>query len=137
MFDLFTRVPMGKLFRTRSANRDAETDYSRIERVFRSLEEALKAAEAEHVGLTERVQNVLAQASISMGNGTDEYLTRDPIDTGFQNAFDQEIKTGQLRLEQLSYQITNFRSLRAALKTRFPDFKPLPKGHVPGGGVSP
>jgi len=124
MFDLFKRGPMGSLFRTRSANRDAETDYSRMEPVFRSIDEALKAAEAEHVGLNERVQNVLAQASISLGNGTDEYLTRDPIDTGFQNMFDREIKTGQLRLEQLAHQITNFRSLRAALKTRFPDFKP-------------
>ena len=127
MFDLFMRAPMGRLFRTRSANRDAETDYSRIEPVFRSIEDALKAAEAEHVGLSERVQNVLARASISLGNGTDEYLTRDPIDTGFQNAFDREIKTGQLRLEQLSYQIRNFRALNAALKTRFPDFERLPK----------
>ena len=127
MFDLFIRAPMGRLFRTRSANRDAETDYSRIEPVFRSIEDALKAAEAEHVGLSERVQNVLARASISLGNGTDEYLTRDPIDTSFQNAFDREIKTGQLRLEQLSYQIRNFRALNAALKTRFPDFEGLPK----------
>ena len=127
MFDLFMRAPMGRLFRTRSANRDAETDYSRIEPVFRSIEDALKAAEAEHVGLSERVQNVLARASISLGNGTDEYLTRDPIDSGFQNAFDREIKTGQFRLEQLSYQIRNFRALNAALKTRFPDFERLPK----------
>ena len=127
MFDLFTRAPMGRLFRTRSANRDAETDYSRIAPVFRSIEDALKAAEAEHVGLSERVQDVLARASISLGNGTDEYLTRDPIDTGFQIAFDREIKTGQLRLEQLSYQIRNFRALNAALKTRFPDFELLPK----------
>lgn len=127
MFDLFTRAPMGRLFRTRSANRDAETDYSRIAPVFRSIEDGLKAAEAEHVGLSERVQDVLARASISLGNGTDEYLTRDPIDTGFQIAFDREIKTGQLRLEQLSYQIRNFRALNAALKTRFPDFELLPK----------
>ena len=127
MFDLFMRAPMGRLFLTRSANRDAETDYSRIEPVFRSIEDALKAAEAEQVGLSERVQNFLARASISLGNGTDEYLTRDPIDTGFQNAFDREIKTGQLRLEQLSYQIRNFRALNAALKTRFPDFERLPK----------
>ena len=125
MFDLFTRAaPMGRLFRARSANRDAETDHSRIEPVFRSIADALKAAELEHVGLNERVQKVLAQASISLGNGTDEYLTRDPIDTGFQNKFEKEIKTGQLRLEHLAHQIVNLRSLRAALKTRFPDFRP-------------
>ena len=127
MFDLFTRAPIGRLFRTRSASRDAETDYSRIAPVFRSIEDALKAAETEHVGLSERVQDVLTRASISLGNGTDEYLTRDPIDTGFQIAFDREIKTGQLRLEQLSYQIRNFRALNAALKTRAPDFELLPK----------
>ena len=124
MLDLFTRGPLRSLFKTRTANRDAETDYSRLEPMFRSIEEALSAAEAEHVGLNARVQHVLAQASISLGNGTDEYHTRDPIDTGFLNMFEREIKTGQLRLEQLAHQITNFRSLRAALKTRFPDFKP-------------
>ena len=58
-------------FKTRSADRDAETDYSRVEPVFRSIGQALKAAEAEHSGLDNRMQDVLARASISLGNGSD------------------------------------------------------------------
>ena len=123
MFDLLLRAWNGS-FRSRSANRDSETDYSRIESVVRSIDEAMKAAEVEHIGLDTRIQDVLARAAISLGNGTDEYLSRDPTDTHFQNLFDKEILNGQRRLEQLSHQIKNFKFLKGALMTRFPDFKP-------------
>jgi hypothetical protein len=110
-------------FRTRSAYRDAETDYSRVEPVFRSIGRALKAAEAEHSGLDNRVQDVLARASISLGNGSDEYLDRDPADSHLLNRFDREILRGQRRLEELSQQIKNLKVLEAAMTAGFPDFK--------------
>src|SRR6202042_3082901 len=94
-------------FKTRSADRDAETDYSRIEPVFRSIGQALKAAEAEHSGLDNRMQDVLARSSISLGNGSDEYLDRDPADSNLLNLFDREILRGQRRLEELSQQVKN------------------------------
>ena len=72
--------------------------------------------------LTARVQDVLARGAISLGNGTDEYLTREPADTIIQNQFDKEIASGQRRLEQLSLQIGAYKFLRAALMSRFPDF---------------
>jgi hypothetical protein len=124
MFDLFSRAGVNRLFKARSASRDAEADYSRAELVFRSIEDALKAAEAEHFGLNTRVQDVLARAAISLGNGTDEYLTRESADTVVQNQFDREIASGQRRLEQLLRQIKAFKFLRAALISRFPDFGP-------------
>jgi hypothetical protein len=124
MFDFFLQTRLNSFFKARSANRDAETDYSRAELVFQSIEEALKAAEVEHSGLNTRVEDVLARAAISLGNGTDEYLTRESVDTDIQNQFDREIANGQHRLEQLSHQIKAFKFLRAALMTRFPDFKP-------------
>jgi hypothetical protein len=110
-------------FRTRSAHRDAETDYSRVEPVFRSIGQALKAAEAERSGLDNRVQDVLARASISLGNGSDEYLDRDPADTHLLNRFDREILRGQRRLEEISQQIKNLKVLEAAMMAAFPDFK--------------
>lgn len=122
MFDLFSRARVNHLFRARSANRDAEADFSRTEPVFLSIEKALNIAEAEHSGLNTRMQDVLARGAISLGNATDEYLTREPADTIVQNQFDREIQTGQLRLEQLSLQINAFKFLRAALMSRFPDF---------------
>jgi hypothetical protein len=111
------------VFKTRSTDRDSETDYSRIEPVFRSIVQALKAAEAEHFGLDNRMQDVLARASISLGNGSDEYLDRDPADTHLLNLFDGEILSGQRRLGELSQQIKKLKALEAALMVAFPDFK--------------
>jgi hypothetical protein len=122
MFHLFLRARVNNLFKARSADRDAEADFSRTESVFLSIEKALKIAEAEHSGLDTRMQDVLARGAISLGNATDEYLTREPADTIVQNQFDREIQIGQLRLEQLSLQIDAFKFLRAALMSRFPDF---------------
>jgi hypothetical protein len=64
----------------------------------------------------------LARGAISLGNATDEYLTREPADTIVQNQFDREIQIGQLRLKQLSLQIDAFKFLRTAFISRFPDF---------------
>jgi len=122
MFDLFLRARVNHLFKARSADRDAEADFLRTESVFLSIEKALKIAEAEHSGLATRMQDVLARGAISLGNATDEYLTREPADTIVQNQFDREIQIGQLRLEQLSLQINAFKFLRAAFLSRFPDF---------------
>jgi hypothetical protein len=110
-------------FKTRSADRDTETDYSRVEPIFRSIGQALKAAEAEHSGLDDRMQDVLARASISAGNGSDEYLDRDPADAHLLNVLEEEILRGQRRLEGLSQQIKNLKALEATLMARFPDFK--------------
>ena len=123
MFNLFSRARENGLFRARSASRDTEADYSRVKSVLRSIEEALKVTEAEHSGLNARLQDVLARAAISLGNGTDEYLTRESADTDVQNQFDAEITSGQRRLEQLVNQIQAFKFLRSALMSRFPDLK--------------
>jgi hypothetical protein len=122
MFDLFLRARVNHLFKARSADRDAEADFLRTESVFLSIEKALKIAEAEHSGLATRMQDVLARGAISLGNATDEYLTREPADTIVQNQFDREIQIGQLRLEQLSLQIDAFKFLKTAFMSRFPDF---------------
>jgi hypothetical protein len=123
MFNLFSRARENGLFRARSVSRDTEADYSRVKSVLGSIEEALKVAEAEHSGLNARLQDVLARAAISLGNGTDEYLTRESADTEVQNRFDAEIANGHRRLEQLLDQIKAFKFLRSALMTRFPDLK--------------
>jgi len=50
-------------------------------------------------------------------------LTHKRLDTHHQNLFDKEIANGQHRLEQLSQTIKHFKFLKAALLSRFPDFK--------------
>jgi hypothetical protein len=132
MFQLFLRARAhnyfkGRLgsqeFRARSADRDAETDRSRVGSILEAIENALHAAEREQSGLGRRVEDVLARAAVTMGNGSDEYLEREPLDSHHQDLFSAEISNGQRRLKELATEITHFKFLKAATLSRFPDYK--------------
>jgi|SRR5665213_2082437 len=132
MFQLFLRARAhnlfkvgagGQAFKARSAERDAETDRSRVGSILQAIEAALHAAELEQSGLTRRVDDVLARAAVTFGNGTDEYLEREALDSHHQDLFGSEISNGQRRLKELAVTITHFRFLKAALLSRFPDYK--------------
>jgi hypothetical protein len=114
-------------FRARSPERDAETSSLRIGSVVTAIETALSAAEREQSGLSRRVDDVLARAAVTIGNGTDEYLERDAQDSSHQDLFDAEIMNGQRRLQELASEISHFRFMKAAVLSRFPDYKaPIP-----------
>jgi hypothetical protein len=115
-------------FRARSPERDAETDRSRVSSIIEAVEHALHAAEQEQSGLSQRVEDVLARAAVTLGNGTDEYLEREPLDSHHQNLFSSEISNGQCRLRELATSITHFKFLKTAIMSRFPDFKPTISG---------
>jgi hypothetical protein len=134
MFQLFLRARVHRLFgdraakhafKARSAGRDANTDRSRVESIVSAIEAALAAAEAEQSGLARRVGDVLARASVTLGNDTDEYLTREPLNNQHQSRFDAEISNGQRRLHELSVTITHLKFLKATTLSRFSDFKRL------------
>jgi hypothetical protein len=108
-------------FKARSAQRDAETDHGRIDNILRALDDALSHAEAEQAGLTRRVDDVLGRAAVTMGNGDDEYLTREKLDSDHLDLFETEISNGQRRLRELTVSISHYKSLKAALLSRFPD----------------
>jgi len=103
--------------------RDAETDRSRIGSILAAIEHALREAEQEQSGLNRRVEDVLARAAVTLGNGTDEYLEREALDSHHQDLFGAEIANGQRRLKELATEITHFRFLKAATLSRFPDYK--------------
>lgn len=133
MFQLFLRARAHNYFKTRlgsqdfkarSADRDAETDRSRVSSILGAIEDALHAAEQEQSGLNRRVEDVLARAAVTMGNGTDEYLEREALDSHHQDLFSAEISNGQRRLKDLATTITHFKFLKAATLSRFPDYKP-------------
>lgn len=111
-------------FRARSPERDAETDRRRIEPVIIAIEEALHAAEREQSGLNRRVEDVLARAAVTLGNGDDEYLEREPLDNHHQDLFDEEIQNGQRRLRELASSIAHYKFIKAAVLSRFPDVDP-------------
>jgi hypothetical protein len=104
-------------------DRDAETDRSRIESIISAIEAVLVATEAEQFGLAQRVQDILARASVTFGNDTHEYLTREPLDDDHQRLFSAEILNGQRRLNELSLMITHVTFLKAAARSWLSDFK--------------
>ena len=111
-------------FKARSADRDADTDGLRVSSILEAIENALHAAEQEQAGLNRRVEDVLARAAVTFGNGTDEYLEREALDNHHQDLFSAEISNGQRRIKELATEITHFKFLKAAMLSRFPDFKP-------------
>jgi hypothetical protein len=131
MFHLFLRARahnylQGRLgyraLKTRSADRDAETDRSRVNSILEAIENALTAVEQEQSGLSRRVEDVLARAAVTIGDGTDEYLERDALDNHHQELFSIEISSGERRLRELATAITHFKFLKVAVLSRFPDF---------------
>ena len=132
MFQLFLRARAHNYLRTRlgddgfkarSADRDAETDRARVGLIVTAIEAALHAAENEQSGLSRRVEDVLARAAVTFGNGTDEYLEREALDNHHQDLFAAEILNGQRRLKELATEIAHFKFMKAAVLSRFPDYK--------------
>ncbi|WP_298253979.1 hypothetical protein [Bradyrhizobium sp.] len=129
MFQLFLRKlarsgsPGGEDFKVRSHERDEATDRQRVETVMNAIETVLSAAENEQKGLSQRVEDVLARAAVTVGNASDEYLDREPLDTHHQDLFSEEISNGQRRLKSLADSVSHFKFLRAAVVSRFPDYK--------------
>jgi len=129
MFQLFSRSRghdrlAGEEFKVRAPERDEDADRQRVATVMNAIETVLGAAEAEQKGLNQRVEDVLARAAVTVGNASDEYLDREPLDTQHQDLFSEEIANGQKRLKSLADTITHFKFLRAAVLSRFPDYKP-------------
>ena len=102
----------------------AEADRSRVSTIAAAVDDALQSAEAEHGGLSRRIQDIGAQAALIAGNGADEYLTRDPTDNRTLDGIEAEMANGDRRLKELAMMIGHLKFLRAALLSRFPDFKP-------------
>lgn len=120
----FLKSRSEKPFRARSPERDTMTDRARITAILDSIKDALNEATAEHTGLKARIDDVLARAAVTIGNDSDEYLSREPQDTQYQNMLGLETANGQHRLAELETSIGHYRFLKAALQSRFPDVMP-------------
>jgi hypothetical protein len=77
----------------------------RVDAILKAIEKAVREAELEQSGLSRRIDDVLARAAVTAGNGTDEYLDREPLDSHHQDLFGIEISNGQLRLKELASSI--------------------------------
>ena len=70
--DFLLRRLSGDKFRARSAERDAETDRQRVESILVAMDGVLRASEEEQLGLSGRVDDVLARAAVTVGTAADE-----------------------------------------------------------------
>src|SRR5207302_909967 len=123
MLQVLLRARANNYFKARSPARDSDTDHTRAASILRSIEHELEDANAEHAGLTSRIDDVLARAAVTLGNDSDEYLTRGPEDGHHQNLLGTEIANGQRRLDELGATIGHFQFLKTALIARFPDLE--------------
>lgn len=112
MFQLLSRN-FAPVFKARSAARDAKTDRSRATAILQAIEQALALAELEQAGLGRRVEEVMARAAVTLGNGPDEYLDREALDSRHHDLFDVELTNGQRRLNQLDQMIPQYKALQA------------------------
>ncbi len=79
MLELFPQRGSRHFPKGPSTDREAESDRARVESVSRSIEQSLRAARAEETGLIRRVEELTARALVPLGNGTDDYLTREAL----------------------------------------------------------
>ncbi len=108
-------------FKVRGAARDATLDSLRVAPIHRSIQDGLRAAEAEYNGLKQRMVDVLSVAAVTFGNDSDEYLSRDALDSRHQDLFSKEIESGERRLKQLSTIIAHLNFMKTELESRFPE----------------
>jgi hypothetical protein len=106
-------------FRTRSAERDQEQDAANVTRVMKAIEQAIASCTAEREGLDRRLVDVTSRAAIVAGNGSDDYHEREQAVSDRLSVLDREVKNAHRRLEQLTFNISQFEVLRAELRSRF------------------
>jgi hypothetical protein len=94
-----------RIFRFRSAERDLQTDRLRIGSVVQVIENAVTSAVKEREDLRARVGGARDLASLAVGTGDDEYVTRDKRDALLIAEYERQISIGENRLRALDQQI--------------------------------
>jgi hypothetical protein len=85
------------------------------------INDALQTAEDESELFKSRIEQAVGRAAVSLGNGTDEYLERETLNTLHLNLFDAEIRDRSVYLAQLGRNIENFKKLNEMLLAAFPE----------------
>jgi hypothetical protein len=114
----------GHKFKARSADRDSETDRLRDESILRAIDDALGGAEAEYAGLGKRIDDVLTQAALKLGNDGNDSVAPLAVRGQSTDLIEVDVLNSQRRLEDLSARIVHYKILKAALLSGLPDVKP-------------
>ncbi len=121
MLDMFTKSKVEPDLKRHTPQLDQPHGLEDAWRIAHAIDSALKVAESEREALTGRIEDATAWAAVSLGNGNDEYLERESLDTLHLDRFDAQIRNGNKYVVRLDRNIEHFKSLRAALLTAFPE----------------
>jgi hypothetical protein len=123
IMQLFRRQSSGE-FRTRSPDRDKQTDFALLGSVGKAIDDALATLQAESEGLSRRLTDARERASLAAGNEYDEYLTREPSNLAGLRKFEEEMRQATARLKVLDEEIGHLRFVRATFYSRFTKLVP-------------
>jgi hypothetical protein len=121
MFDIFTKSKIEPAIATPVSEPDQPRGMEGAWRIAHAIDHALRAAEAERERLAGQVEDATAWAAVSLGNGNDEYLERELLDTLHLNRFDSEIRDGNKQVIRLERSIAHYKQLKATLLAQFPE----------------
>jgi predicted component of type VI protein secretion system len=107
-------------FRTRSEQRDTDTDNEAIMSIAAAIETALNKAENERTGLKARLEDILSRAAIVGGNDIDDYLTRTEDRSTMLGNADAKIRRAEERLKVLDQNNVHIKFLKTACKPASP-----------------
>jgi hypothetical protein len=121
MFDIFTKSKIEPAIKGPVSEFDRLASLENAWRIAHAIDDALGYAEAERERLAGRVENATAWAAVSLGNGNDEYLEREMLDTLHLNRFDTEIRDGNKQVMWIERSIAHYTLLKATLLAGFPE----------------
>jgi hypothetical protein len=121
MLDIFTKSKVELASGAPLPQFDQPPDLNSAWRIVHAIDDALKAAETERKALIGCVEDATAWAAVSLGNGNDEYLERESLDTIHLNRFDAQIRDGHTYMVRLDQNIAYYRLLRSTLLAGFPE----------------
>lgn len=111
-------------FRTRSPDRDRQTDRATLGGVGKAIDEALAAMQGELDGLSRRLSDARERASLAVGNDYDEYLTREPAKLSGLQKYEAQMRQATERLKVLEEDLGHLKFVRATFYSRFSRMKP-------------
>jgi hypothetical protein len=121
MFDLFTKSRVEAPPDQHMSWFDQAPGLKNAWRIALAINDALKVAEAERRILTCRVNDAVSRSAVTLGNGTDEYLERESLDTLHLDRFDAEIRDKNEYLVRFEQNIGHLKLLKGGLLAAFPE----------------
>jgi hypothetical protein len=109
--------------RARAPAFDADTDDGAVRAVAAAIDLVLEKAEAERAGLTQVLNDMLSPAEVVTAFDDDQVPIPTEDRAKMLTDSDAEMGREQERLRVVQQNISHFKFLKAALRTRFPDTK--------------